>query len=653
VRVAAFAVLAGCWMLSGCMGGKPTNQGTVQPDSGGRSGNSMDVYADPIRLFSDDESLKPTIEVGMSVNGKRITVAPADGSAVPPWLVISPVQRPSEYSASVTISFEPQSDAPHSHELTLRFAVSDTDGTHVVYEDVPLLAMRLHRITPAQQFITYASGMPAILTTRIDLVSDRHWVAYVNEPWLRLSSVTGEGNAALDLGIDAGTLAPGDYFGSIAFTEPYTQRQKHFQLLLVVDPRRLESEERGLAFSATLGTSRLTRELHIADTAGLAGQWQLADDAAWLSASASSGAGSSTVTLSADPAGLADGLYFATVSVSPDNEPGFANTSTVRVGFHVDRGSAPNASVAMQGTAPTGEIAMDPIRPWLYGFDQNGADSTLRVWNVHTGALLQSLNVSNLSVARAHVAPDGRMLLASDVEHRQFVAFPLNTTVAAPLAAWTAMRFAGRFEDFGFAYLNGSDAIAWSAGQLLSATDGAVLGPLRDDWQNWTPTLPPALSVAADGRFACLVNKAGVGPSYVSRLSFHVLSQRAGVFKGYDWGGRDIGREATDCVSDSRGRNHYVTIDGEVRRYPYYGITHDLQWASVQGNRLQRLTNGELYLSGGDARWQHLGPDLAELGSRATSGERLRGLVSGDESRVFELVTTGTQATGTFRDRDF
>jgi hypothetical protein len=34
-------------------------------------------------------------------------------------------------------------------------------------------------------------------------------------------------------------------------------------------------------------------------------------------------------------------------------------------------------------------------------------------------------------------------------------------------------------------------------------------------------------------------------------------------------------------------------------------------------------------------------------------GDRLRGLVSGDESRIFELVTTGSQATGTFRDRDF
>lgn len=647
---AAIAVLATC-LLAGCSG-KPKNQGTVQPDSGGRGGNSMSVITDRIQLYYDDESVAPSMWVGMSVNGARITVAPADGSAIPPWLVISPVTKADDYNASVTITFAPQSELPHSHELTLRFAVSDNDGSHVVYEDVPVSALRLHRITPARQLITYATGMPATLTTRIDLVSDRRWVASVYEPWTRLPTLVGTGNAALDLSIDAGTLPPGDHFGVIVFSEAFTHRQKTYILLLTVDPRRLETGQRGLGFSATLGATRLTRELRVIDTAGLAGRWRISDDVAWLNTSASSGAGSSVVTLTADPTALADGLYFATVTVSPDNEPGFNNQSVVRVAFHVDRTTPPGGSASMQGAAPAGALAADPIRPWLYGFDRNGADSTLRVWNFHTGALIQSLTIPNLSVARARVAPDGRMLLVSDVDNRKFVAFPLDAAVGAPLMPWTAMRFAGRFEDFGFAHLNGRDAIAWSAGQLLSADDGSVLASFRDFPQFFAPTIPPPLSVSADGRFACMSTTSGNGPN-ASRLSFFVFGNRSGTYSAIDASARDIGSAVTDCVSDSASRNQYVTIDGEVRRYPYFGITHDRNRPAARGDRLQQLSNGELYLSGGDANWRHVDTALETLGSRAVAGERLRGLVSGDETRVFELVTTGTQATGTFRDRDF
>jgi hypothetical protein len=170
----AFAVLATCLLLAGCTG-KPKKQGTVQPDTGGRSGNSMSVLQDSIQLYYDDETLAPSMQVLMSVIGTRITVAPADGSAMPPWLMISPAMKSGDYSASVTLTFAPQSELPHSHELTLRFAISDNDGSHVVYEDVPVSAIRLHRVTPAHQFITYATGMPATLTTRLDFVSDRRW----------------------------------------------------------------------------------------------------------------------------------------------------------------------------------------------------------------------------------------------------------------------------------------------------------------------------------------------------------------------------------------------------------------------------------------------------------------------------------------------
>jgi hypothetical protein len=138
-----------------------------------------------------------------------------------------------------------------------------------------------------------------------------------------------------------------------------------------------------------------------------------------------------------------------------------------------------------------------------------------------------------------------------------------------------------------------------------------------------------------------------------SRLELYVLGNRAGTFSAIPTQGRVIGNEATDCLSDSSGSNNYVTVDGAVRRYPYFQIVSDRESPAAQGDQLQLLSNGELYLSGGDAAWKHTDSELGPLGSRAVSGERLQGVIAADELRVFERVTTGTQVSGTFRNRDF
>jgi hypothetical protein len=642
------AVLAGCLLFAGCTG-KPRGQGTVQPNTGGRGGNSMSANTgQDVQLFFDDEDLSPTRPVGYSHAGSKVTVVPLDG-VMPAWLQMTPPQASGTYSGQITLTFTPQREEPHTERTTLRFTASDADGTNAVYDDLVVTATRVQRITPARELLTLAAGTQGMMTRRIDLAAASRWTTSASQQWTRLSQGGGEGNAAINVEFDAGALAPGEHYAFLDFIDVVTQRRKTYSLLIVVDQRRLDTEERGLAFSATAGASRLTRELHITDSSDLDGHWQISDDAAWLTATTPAGAGDAVVALNADPTGLADGLYFATVTVSPDNEPGLTHSSVVRVGFHVDRSTPANTAIAMEGAPPAGVLEADPIRPWLFGFDRSGANSTLRVWNFHTGALRQTLNVPNLSAARARVALDGRLLVVSDVDNRQFVAFPLSTEVGAPLAPWTAMRFNGRFEDFEFANINGAEAIAWSAGQLLSAQNGAVLANFDQFPTFYAPTIPPALSIAADGRFGCMVTSAGGR----SDLWFFVLSHRAGTFGSFGAsGGRLVGVAATDCLSDSRTRNTYTTVDGAVRRYPYYQIVRDRERPAA-ADELQRLSNGELYLSGGNATWKHLSPALDEIATRALSGDRLRGLVSSDESRLFERVSSGTQLTGTFRNRDF
>lgn len=642
-------VLTGCLALQGCSG-KPCCQGEVQPGTGGRGNNSMYVYGgENIQLYyGDDTVTSPSRQVDMAHSGSRVTVAPLTG-ALPAWLQLSAITTNDRYFSHVTLTFVPQRDVPHTERVTLRFTASDADGSNVVYQDVPITATRVHSLSPQREFRTHTVGSPGNLTTRLELAAEGRWTASASQPWVRLPSTSGQGNASIDVAIDAGTLTPGEHFAFVNYYDIVSQRYKGYTLLLIVDARRLETDERGLAFSATPGASRLTRELHITDTSDFNGLWRISDDAAWLTASTNTGAGDAVVTLNADPTGLAEGLHFATVTVSPDNEPGLTNSSVVRVAFHVDRSTPANTSVALEGSAPAGALAADTLRPWLYGFDRNGADSTLRVWNFHSGALLQTLTVPNLAAARARVAPDGRMLLVSDSENRKFVAFPVDTEVRAPLAPWTAMRFAGRFEDFAFARINGAEVIVWSAAQLLSPENGAVLYGFEPFSMTYAPTIAPALAVANDGRFGCMVNSAGGRSNFL----FFVFGHRAGTFSSaIIASGQPVGASANDCLTDSRSRNNYVVVDGAVRRFPFFQLESDRQ-RPASADELQSLSNGELYLSGGDATWKHLDGTLAELATRSVTGERVQGVISADETRLFELVSAGAQRTGTFRNRDF
>jgi hypothetical protein len=643
---AALAVLATCLLLAGCTG-KPGKSGTVQPNTGGRGGNTISLGGRlEILLMSDHDSIKPSQTVGISHIGSKITILPVSGEPVPAWLQITPAVRTSQYWSDAVLTFVPQQVQPHSELIMMRFTASDPDGTNAVYQDILVRAERPHYLSRRHEYVTYTQGAAAPPTSRLALIVNGPWTTYLDGSWLTANPAGGTGNALIDLTTAPQSLAEGNYVGGYNVTQTNAGRTIYYGMHLGVDPRRLETDKRGLAFSFTAGNSRTARPLRVIDTAGLQGHWRISDDAAWLTASVASGAGDATVQVTADPAGLADGQYSATLTLSPDNEPGFGNETTVRVGFHVDRATAANVSVPLAGAAPsTGPVAADPIRPFVYGFTNSGANSTLRTWNVHSGALVGSVAIANLTAARTHVSPDGSLLVVSDVTNQKLLPITLTDTTRTPGSAWTEMLAYRDHSEFAFAQLNGRTVVAWSVFQLLSPENGTRLAGVFGSPDYLLTSTTPTLAAADDGRRGCMVMRYNA----VSQLLYLALGYRAGAYTGGIPDPAILAGDVTDCELDSGGRYVYAVTSTTIYRFAYQAKEPDVQRALSRGGNLQRLDNGDIYLAGEDGVWRHYDADLVQLAEHRVGSTLQFGIVSGDETRLLDFSESGV----VLRNRDF
>jgi hypothetical protein len=314
------------------------------------------------------------------------------------------------------------------------------------------------------------------------------------------------------------------------------------------------------------------------------------------------------------------------------------------VALHVDRAPAAGAAVTLQGAPPTGPLLADPLRPLFYGLDNTGADTTIRAWNAHTGALQGTATLPGVRAAQARASLDGSRLLISDVTNRQFVPVSLPLTATPTLTAWTGMRFVEGAGDFAFARLNGVEVVVWSGGQLLSAQDGTVLAPY-EYFPTSLGTLPASLAVAADGRYGCMVLRGAAG----STLLYFVQGHRANAWSAGMAEPLAV-TGASRCALDAAGSHVYVTGEADLRRFRFQAREPDRLRAGSTGS-LQLLANGEVYAGG--AAGVHLDPQLLELGRRNPPAGRMETLTSGDETRLLERIVDGTQVTATLRERDY
>jgi len=252
--------------------------------------------------------------------------------------------------------------------------------------------------------------------------------------WLKASASSGtvsSTNTSLSFDADRSGLTAGTYFGSATITVDVKGQMISKMILvnLVVDDHMVYVHDTGAAFVSTPSMSVLSKTVTVQDSNNLSTTpWAASSDQTWLTVTSSGNTGGS-LTMTADPTGLAtDTIHYANVTITSTDST-VINTETIHVGFWA--GSAdPNAQDSL--TATYTEIVADPIRPYVY---MNNGGTDIDVYNVYTASKVTTISNVATTLGNMTVSTDGSTLYAVDLANLTIVPVDLGTQSVG--SAWT------------------------------------------------------------------------------------------------------------------------------------------------------------------------------------------------------------------------
>lgn len=187
--------------------------------------------------------------------------------------------------------------------------------------------------------------------------------------------------------------------------------------------------DHGTALASTPSGRYLSRSLSVRDSTGTASTWTAVSDKSWLTVTPS-GASGNALTLTANPAGLADGFYDARVVVTSSNTA-IANAETVRVGFYVSHvesaanfADKPTVKNFQTGGFPAVVTwLVDPIRPLSYSTDGDA----VTVHHSYSGRSVSSISLAPAALGGMAISDDGSRLYIQDTTNRRIKVVDLDT----------------------------------------------------------------------------------------------------------------------------------------------------------------------------------------------------------------------------------
>lgn len=244
--------------------------------------------------------------------------------------------------------------------------------------------------------------------------------------WLGAAGTTGtvaQSGASLSFAPQAAAATPGSSSTTVTVTARVNGDTVTLPLTvnLNFDQRRLLPSQWGVGMAATPSGSALTRTLTIRDNFGGTLGWSASSSAPWLSVTSNgSTGGASTLTLSANPAALANGsLNTATVTVS-SSTPGVQPAQVQVALWKNNAGLGATAKLA----ASYGQLVADAIRPHVYA---NDGGTTIDVYHGYSTQKIATITNVGSALGQMAVSPDGSLLYALDTATRTLAVVDLTT----------------------------------------------------------------------------------------------------------------------------------------------------------------------------------------------------------------------------------
>ncbi len=488
-------------LLVACGGGGDGGGG-----GGGAASTSITLDAPAVALElqpgGEFQGVYTTVNVSFRGDGVVVGTPPGD-PALPQWLHVTAGAQDGD-TIPFTIGYEQVGPAVSigRYAVTLRFVTGKADGSELVYRDLPVVLTVLPEVTPGIVAAHAAvDGTPVSQDIRFNW-GTLPWAVRTSAPWIQVDPSAGPagGDPVVRVTLDPAGLAPGEHMGVVHVEEAVGRVAQEVPVYLVVEPRQLVVRQRGVALSQVGGRAQLSASLPIADNGGGGIAWTATSDRPWLTfttAAGNTGAATSALSMTADPSGLADGLHYAQVTVSPGDASQVSGSVTVRVGLYVNRAATSLPAASVRTREPTsyppffavGFVA-DPIRPYVY---HTQGDGRIDVYDIHAGALVDHIDVPGAGVGAMAISFDGSRLFVADVSGSAIVPVNLDDrTVGGP---YTGVRPASALA---YTEVGGRPVVVTSELQAVDGLSGVLLADADDPGDPFDGS--QSLAAQRDGR---------------------------------------------------------------------------------------------------------------------------------------------------------
>lgn len=271
-------------------------------------------------------SLTFTTSPGVAPPAQSVSVTDAGGKSFTatvshPWLSVTPTSGTMPATLSVAVNPAGLVQSSYSGSVTVNVTREDNTIFPVVIPvTLNLVQKNELKVTPGTlTFYAWAGTVVPIGGGTVTVTSDSslYWQAVSDVPWMQGLSGSTPVGYAYPISISASSLPPGQYTGKLTFSSPYASNDPQDVIVnltvlpsapVSLAPSYISFHYQGGALPAAQ-TLSVTAPSAIPFTAAV-------KDGPWLSISPASGTTPATLTLTADPAGLAAGTHTATVTVS-------------------------------------------------------------------------------------------------------------------------------------------------------------------------------------------------------------------------------------------------------------------------------------------------------------------------------------------------
>jgi len=311
------------------------------------------------------------------------------------------------------------------------------------------------------------------------------WFTSSSAPWLTVSPGSGIGAATLTISANITGMVQGVYNGTITVTALGASNSPQLiPVTLRIEPATLGVTPASLAFNAFQGQGNPgSQTLSIANAGGGRVSWTATTSATWLTLSAASGTAPSSVSVSANAAGLSLGQYTASIIINAGNASGSPQTIPVTLNLQGllmsdswSAGTLAGWAVSPLGHASGWTVSQGALQynggghTQLYAGNAAWTDYTLDVQyrlsslQDYPGGIRGRLNPSNGAGYALWVYPGEHLI-------KLFRNFGWNIDAGVTQIGQASMTFDTNFHDVKLAFQGTTIQVLWDGSVVISAVD--------------------------------------------------------------------------------------------------------------------------------------------------------------------------------------